>query len=167
MKKILSFLIFVFFISGTCLGQGKMSKDYQKFVNSFVETIYEPIQTTIICKPVVCLIKIEVDSAKNVLDIKLSDSADSLLKARVDVFKKNIKTQLLTNFIKLEYANSTGNIFVIPLHLSTRDDACASPVIEWAKILAYSRFDGIFLSGNVIFLRPIYLGSTVIRDKFH
>ncbi len=162
LKKILT-LLFALHFFNNCFAQNNSNKDYEKFVRRFPMTIYYPPELIRSCTPVACLIKFRVDSQKNVIDMKLSDSADSLMKAEFTRHKSNLDIKLLESFIKNEYIANRCDTYVIPLSYSLYRMPCPEQTVKVSSLFNYSKFDGEYLNGNVIFLNPIYLQTAVQR----
>jgi len=157
-------IVFSLMIGNRCLGQGNLgysNKDYGQFVRLFHRVISYTGQANGIRKPTVCLVRIRVDSAKNILDMKLSDSADSLLKAEFNRHKSEIDTKTLVSYFKSVYGNNNSGTYIIPLSFAMFRDQIPNQSVSMMSLYSYSKFDGAFLTGTVIFLDPIYSESSI------
>jgi|GEM_PF-2958504 len=154
LKKIL-FISGTFFIFNTCFAQNEAKENYEKFDHAFSSIINYPVELIRNCTPSACLLKVQVDSAENVTDMKLSDSADSLLIMEFKRHKHSLDVKLLENYLKSEYPNNNCKTYLIPLSYGFHQMPCPSPNIKIDLLDNYLKFDGNYVSGNVILLKPI------------
>lgn len=164
MKQIKRTLLFaIIFVGSKCIAQDNSKNYYKQFTQSFVSTVDYPVDMIRNCIPTVCLVKIQTDSSRNVLDMQLSDSADSLLNVEFKHSKQKLNVILIKKYLKAEYGKADCNTYIIPLSYSLHQMPCPAMSINITTLYKYSKFDGKFLNGNVIFLDPIYSEIAVQR----
>ena len=123
-----------------------------------------PVELIRNCKPTACLLKIETDAQKKIINTELSDSADSLLLVEFRQKKSDINFSILEEYLKSEYSNdNTYNVFVIPLAYAMYPNYCSPQVIPVTSLYGYSTFSKKRLLGKVIYLDPIYTEIAVQR----
>ncbi|EHQ25540.1 hypothetical protein Mucpa_1380 [Mucilaginibacter paludis DSM 18603] len=152
-----------FLVSGHCMAQVKADQSYHQFVNSFPWIVSYPMELVRKCIPVNCLIKVRVDSAKNVVDMQLSDSADSLIVAEFEGKKHELSINLLEKYIKAKYSGSTCTIFLIPFTYTLLQMRCTPPGTTFSALSGYAKFNNKPQQGEVIFLDPIYVQRSYQR----
>jgi hypothetical protein len=140
-----------------CFAQTGNKQDYQKFARWFPSKIPLPGELMRNCTPTVCLIKINVDSDKHIINMQMSDSADSLLVKEFNLHKIDLDLKPLEKYLKDSYANDSSNIFLIPLSYAMTSRACGTQSINISTLILYNSFDGKNINGNVVFLDPIYV----------
>jgi len=143
-------------IANACFAQNSTKSDYDSFVLSFRSKIGYP--TTLIknCTSTACLIKVQVDDSKNVINMELSDSADSLLVIEFKHDKMGLNLKSLESYLKSKYSNEKQITFLIPLSYGIRSTQCPIPSVSIQRLNNYEKFNGNYLTGNIIFLDPIY-----------
>ncbi len=159
--KALIMLLTVLLIGSKCFAQRSDSKDYQEFVRRFGWRIYYPGELMRNRKPTVCLIKIEVDAEKNVLNMDLSDSADSVLKVEFNKHRSELDTKPLISYLKAEYNKNSCTTYMVPLSFAMYHVQVPVQNIAIKSLYNYFKFNGKDLNGNVIFLDPIYIESSI------
>jgi hypothetical protein len=145
----------IFLTCNVCFAQSNAKDDYGKFARSFSSIIDYPIELIRNCMPVFCLIKVQVDSAKNILDMKLSDSADPTMIKEFNNHKHSLDIKLLKNYLDIEYANNSCTTYLIPLSYGLRQMPCPQQSVSISVLNACFKFDGKYADGNVILLEPI------------
>jgi len=151
----ISLLWGIFLICSTCFAQNNAKDDYEKFDRNFSSTINYPVELVRNCTVTACLLMVQVDSVKNVIEMNLSDSADSLLNVEFKRHKHSLNTKLLENYLKTEYANNNCNTYLIPLSYGFHQMSCPSQNITITLLDNYLKFESKYINGNVIFLKPI------------
>jgi len=91
---------------------------------------------------------------KNVIDMQLSDSADSLLKVEFKKHKSILKIKSLERYLKVEYGKDNCIVYLIPLSYSFRQMPCPQN-IKMTTLYNYYKFNGKSIIGNCILLNPI------------
>jgi hypothetical protein len=134
---------------------GYENEDYWQFAKAFNRTFEYPIELQRVRKPIICLIKVEVDSAKNILDMQLSDSADSVMRVQFDKHKRELNTKPLLNYLKSIYKGNNCTTYIIPLSFAMFRKQVSNQVVKLETYYNYSRFSGKFLTGKIIFLEPL------------
>jgi len=137
--------------------------DYNRFLQIFETVIHAPPQLFAKCSPMICLIKVETDETKNVIDIHLSDSADSSLNSEFEKDKNRLDIRSLENYFKRVYKNNPCQTFLIPLSYSMLQATCPDRSVDIATIYNYWKFEGSYLNKQAIILAPIYRQFTFNR----
>ncbi|MFD2863671.1 hypothetical protein [Mucilaginibacter antarcticus] len=148
--------------------QQNATKLYDQFAGDVRDKILYPIELERLKKPVACLIRVLVDPGKNVLEMDMSDSADSTLKAQFVKVKDKLNSKFLSNYLRYDYRSSSIHTFVIPFSLSihsigTGERQAPVQAIEINDVRKYTQFDGKELTGEVIFLPQIFREQSVAQ----
>lgn len=159
-KKIILSIAFLLSIKTV---NAQVMSDYENFNRSLLSIITSQVHLTNNCTPIAFLIKVEVDDAKRITGISLSDSADSLLRMDFEKNKKSLDTFSLQHFLERKYANTHVTSFIIPFTLTLRDMQRPNQRIDMTVFSKYYTFQGIALGGPCTFFPPSNITKTISR----
>lgn len=158
------FLIFFILLTIKAEAQPSTTDPYTKFLHSFIfSTDKESKPDSVLissshffndkgCIQTMCLIKVEVDSLKQVTHMELSDSADSLFKRRFTQKQHYLDVRSLESYLQTEFSKSTARVFMIPFSYFIYNENC-SPQMPVSTLRNYNKFHGIGQYGYL--LKPI------------
>lgn len=163
LNKLFLPLLSICLMCNICFAQNNGKNDYRKFVSSFTSKIAFPNELMKNCVPTFCLIKVNVDSAMSIVDMQLSDSADSLLVLEFNKHKNEIDLKLLERCLKADYKSDSGDIYLIPFSYGMLAMNCNTQAVSLTTLCNYNKFNGKFIIGKVVLLDPIYIKFGVQR----
>ena|ERR1700744_974531 len=152
-KKIVAAVCFVI-ISGNALAQTTDSL-LTDFGNSITKKLVYPNELITRCEPTFAILKMRVDNQGEIVDMKLSDSANPLFVVEWLSKIKNINTGPLKKYIK-QYAISNTTV-LLPINYTFSTKSCSIMNIDQNSNLRLFLFEGNPVKGVYYMLPPVNL----------
>lgn len=124
----------------------------RKISNAIYNTYYNPVYWKKSERATFTILKVEINKIGQIVDIRFSDSADSVF---TDTFVKNINNQdfksALTDLVKIkDYKNIA---ILIPIYYEPKFEL--HPSVDYNHIELMLKFNKKGVSGNTVFLKPV------------